>query len=348
LLPLHVEGKNILNSRGNVVHLHGVATTDLHAIYKGLYVPGMQGGTPGTQNIYDHIGMIKDPLWANANIMRLTVHPIVNDEVGQHGWDLLEPDFYMTNILEPAVGAVTSAKRYAIIDWHYVGESWTGTEANTVDFWNRVAAVFANHPNVLFELFNEPGGGSWESWRQTAQGWINAIRSGNWSQYGLPNTPPADNIIITGGPSWSQVLPQSSADAFFTGGNVVYANHIYPAHTGGGIPNWAEYTLQSHPVMFTEWGYENNSDANVTVGTASSYGYMYQSYVNSHPNAHWIAWNWSPTYRSVMFDKNFVLLGNGNSTQESRFHGGNEDNYENYMGQFVVDWLNSLGYGNVE
>ena len=312
-------------------------------------MPGMEGGSPGVQNIVDYIGMINDPLWTNANIIRLCIHPWVDDEVGQHGWDLVEPEFYISNIIEPAIDAVVSAKRYAIIDWHYVGEGWTGgNETKTVDFWNRMAAIYANHPNVIFELFNEPGGGSWNDWQQTAQGWVNAIRSGNWSQYGLSSTPAADNLIIVGGPSWSQTLPQSSSDTFFTGGNIAYANHIYPAHSGNGIPNWADYTLQNHPVIFTEWGYENNSDANVTEGTASSYGYEYQSYVNAHPNAHWIAWNWSPTYRSVMFDKNYVLLGNGNSTQESRFHGGNADTYENYMGQFVVDWLNALGYGNVE
>lgn len=331
------------------MHLHGVATTDLHAIYKGLYVPGMQGGSPGVQNITDHIGMIEDPLWANANIMRLTVHPFVDDEVGQHGWDLVEPDFYLDNVLQPAVSAVVEAGRYAVIDWHYVGESWTGSnETNTVDFWNRVASIYANHPNVIFEIFNEPGGGSWNDWAQTAQGWVDAIRSGDWSDYGLPSTPPADNLIIAGGPSWSQVLPTSSSDQFLTGGNIAYAVHIYPEHIGGGIPNWAEYTLARRPVIFSEWGYENNDDANVTVGTASGYGEQFQSYVNSHDNAHWIAWNWSPTYRSVMFDVNYVLLGNGQSTQSSRFHGGNPDTYDNYMGQFVVDWLNSLGFGNVE
>ena len=349
LLPLSVTGTQINNSNGTSVHLHGVATTDLHAIYKGLYVPGMSGGTESSQNIIDHINMINDPLWNNANTIRLTVHPLVNDEVGQHGWTLVDPVFFINNIIQPAVNTVIESGRYAIIDWHYVGESWTGSNADrTVDFWNRMSALYANHPNVIFEIFNEPGSGTWNSWQQTAQGWVNAIRSGDWSQYGLANTPAANNLILVGGPYWSSTLPQSPSDNFFSGDNIVYVTHIYPFHTTSGIPNWANYTLQFHPVFFTEWGYENNSDANVTIGTASSYGTQFQSYINSHSNAHWIAWNWSPTYRSVMFDTNYVLLGNGQSTQASRFHGGNADTNENYMGQFVVDWLNSLGFGNVE
>jgi hypothetical protein len=345
---LSVSGANIRNSVGNV-HLHGVAVNDLHAIYKGFYVLGMTGGTPSSQNLYDYINRLQDPAWRNVNIVRLTIHPSVNDEVGQHGWDMVTPDFYINEIIQPAVDAVVRTNRYAVIDWHYVGETWTGTQGTkTADFWNRMVALYANHPNVIFELFNEPGSGTWQSWQQTAQGWVNAIRSGNWSSYGLPSRPAANNLIICGGPSWSQVLPQSSADAFFTGANIAYANHIYPAHSGGGIPNWANFTMQSRPVIFTEWGYENNSDANVTQGTASSYGNMYKSYVNSHSNAHWIAWNWSPTYRSVMVDKNFIILGNGSSTTQSRYHGGNADTYDNYMGQFTVDWLNQLGSGNVQ
>lgn len=349
LLPLSVEGTDIVNSQGNTVHLHGVATTDLHAIYKGLYVPGMEGGSSGSDNLTDHIGMLDDPLWDNANIVRLTIHPSVDDEVGQHGWDMVEPDFYINDIIIPAVNAVVESGRYAVLDWHLVGEGWTGAnEENTVDFWNRMVEVFGDHPNVLFEIFNEPGGGSWNDWQSTAQGWVDAIRSGDWSQYGLPDRQGADNIIISGGPNYSQVLPQSSSDNFFTGGNVVYAVHIYPEHTGGGIPNWAEFTLQSQPVILSEWGYENNEDANVTTGTAENYGNQLQSYVDSFDNLHWIAWNWSPTYRSVMFDVDYVLLGNGQSTQESRFHGGSPDTYNNYMGQFVVDWLNAKGFGNVE
>jgi hypothetical protein len=133
-------------------------------------------------------------------------------------------------------------------------------------------------------------------------------------------------------------MPQSASD-LIDRDNIVYACHIYPAHSGGGMPNWIEYVSTVAPVMMTEWGYENNSDANVTTGTKSSYGQMFREYVDAKPQVGWIAWCFDYCYRSVMCDMNWKLLGNGDSTSSTRYHGGNEDTYENYMGYFVKDWL---------
>ena len=33
------------------------------------------------------------------------------------------------------------------------------------DFWKHAATKFKDHPAVLFDLFNEPHGTSWEVWR---------------------------------------------------------------------------------------------------------------------------------------------------------------------------------------
>jgi aryl-phospho-beta-D-glucosidase BglC (GH1 family) len=219
----------------------------------------------------------------------------VSDETGNHGWLHYDPDFYFNNIIDPAVQHVISKGMYAIIDWHYVGTSWTQSDVsqNTLAFWvgsgswSGIASKYANNPNVIFELFNEPGGGEWSSWKSTAQGWISQIRSKG-----------ANNIVIVGGPNWSQTMPQSSGD-LLTSDNIVYACHIYPSHIGGGIPNWIEYVSSVAPVMMTEWGYENNSDANVTTGTASSYGNTFKNYINGKTNVGWIAWCFDYCYRSL-------------------------------------------------
>jgi hypothetical protein len=325
---LHTDGIWIRDASDNAVVLRGVATGDLDAIYKGDRSHLIE------TTIFDIIDYAEQKL-GNVYVIRLDIHPEVNDETGNHGWLHYEPQWYFDTIIDPAVQHCISKGMYAIIDWHYVGVSWTQNDVveNTETFWlgdgswAGIASEYANNPNVLFELFNEPGGGEWSSWKTTATGWIDGIRAKG-----------ADNIIIVGGPNWSQVMPQSSSD-LIDRDNIVYACHIYPSHAGGGMPNWIDYVSTAAPVMMTEWGYENNSDANVTTGTKTSYGQSYRDWLDAKPQVGWIAWCFDYCYRSVMCDMNWELLGNGLSTTETRYHGGVDDTYENYMGYFVKDWL---------
>ena len=315
---LHTEGKWVKDASGNDVVIKGVALADLDAIYKG---DRSQNVPTTAQSIVD-IGTSNG--W-NIDAFRLCIHPEVNDETGSHGWLHYSADDYYNNILNPVVQHIIGKGKYAIIDWHYVGASWNDGNVvnNTQNFWNYMAQKYADHANIIFELFNEPGGGSWSDWKSRAQGWVNTIR----------NTYGADNLIIVGGPSWSQTMPQSSGD-LLSGGNIVYACHIYPQH---GTPNWIDWVANNAPVIMTEWGYE--AQAPQPVNGTSSWANSYKNMINSKPNVGWIAWCFDFVYRSVMFDKNWTLLGNGQSTSSTRFHGGPDDNSNNYMGQFTKNWL---------
>jgi aryl-phospho-beta-D-glucosidase BglC (GH1 family) len=324
---LHVEGKWLRDEAGNNVTLHGVALADLDAIYKGDRNQSL------ATTVFDIIDKGCADGW-HIDVFRLTVHPAVNDETGSHGWLHYDPNDYFTRILDPAVAYAIKKGKYVIVDWHYVGADWRQPVviASTESFWlgsgswPGIAAKYANNPNVLFELFNEPGPGTWASWKTQAAKWIDGIRGRG-----------ARNVIIVGGPRWSQVLPQSNAD-LIRGPNIAYACHIYPGHVGVAIPPWIEFTSRAAPVVMTEWGFEKDGPPPVN-GTASGYGRKYKAYINAKPNVSWIAWVFDSVYRPVMFDTSWVLLGNGTSTQASRFSGGPDDTPDNYMGQFVKDWL---------
>jgi hypothetical protein len=301
------------------VVLKGVALADLDAIYKGDRSQNVQ---TTAQSIVD-IGCSSG--W-NVDVFRLTVHPEVTDETGSHGWLHYTPDQYFTNILDPIVRYIISKGKYLIIDWHYVGVNWNDStvSSNTTTFWNYIAPKYANNANVLFEILNEPGNaGNWSSWKSKAQTWVDLIR----------NTVRADNLIIVGGPNWSQTMPASSGD-LMSGSNIVYACHIYPQH---GTPNWIDWVANNAPVIMTEWGYE--SGATDPVNGTSSWANSYKSLINGKGNVGNIAWCFDFVYRSVMFDKNWTLLGNGQSTSSTRYHGGPDDNSTNYMGQFAKNWL---------
>ena len=351
-LPLHVDGKYIKDINNNIVILKGVNTPDLHSIYKGhreeQKSESFDPNGAYTQAIYNYLERLASPTWENVEIMRLCIHPQVCDETcskggGEHGWLVYnDPDGYFNNILDPAVQYIKNIGKYVMINWHYVGFPWTGEyEINTVNFWNYICLKYSNDSSVIFNLVNEPGGDgsleTWKDWQMHAQSWIDCIRSGDWRMFGLPATPPADNIILPGAPRWSQCNPywdnpshQDDASVLFTGGNIVYVASLYPYH---GQTAWIEWIAARAPVMLTEWGYQVNTTI-PSGGTYSTWGSSFHDYINSFDNVGWVAWCFDYVYKSVMFDRDWVLLGNGDSEIVEN------DNYENYMGQFVLDWLN--------
>ncbi len=317
---LHVDGKWIRDAAGAAVTLRGVALADLDAIYKGHR---NRGGT--TTNVSDIIDRGCEEGW-KIDVFRLTVHPDVKDETGVHGWVHYAPQEYFRRILDPAVQHAISRGRYVIVDWHYVGAEWWLPEvaARTEEFWlgkgdwPGVAALYADNPNVLFELFNEPGPGRWSDWKPTAARWVAGIRARG-----------AGNIVLVGGPSWSQVMPQTDGD-LIPGPNIAYACHIYPAHAKNGMPRWIEFVSGKAPVIMTEWGYERGGAMPVD-GTTSSFGIPFRRSIDSRPNVGWVAWCFDFVYHPVMFDARWVLLGNASSSPA--------DSSESYMGEFVKTWL---------
>jgi hypothetical protein len=325
--PLHVDGKWVRNMEGKAVTLRGVALADLDAIAHG----DRSQARPTT--VEDIMDLGSSAGW-NVDVFRLTVHPEVTDETGRHGWLHYQPAEYVSRILDPAIRHAAALGEYVIVDWHYVGAEWRNPEvaANTSAFWlgsgswQGIASLYANDPNVLFELFNEPGPGTWADWKVSAQAWVDGIRARG-----------ASNIVIVGGPQWSQVMPRGDAD-LLAGPNIVYACHIYPFHALRGMPNWIDWVSGRAPVIMTEWGYVKDGPVPVD-GTTSGYGRLYRSFIDARPNVGWIAWCFDSVYYPPMFDLGWVLLGNGRSTAASRFHAQPDDTAENYMGQFVKTWL---------
>ncbi len=325
--PLHVEGKWVKNAEGNPVTLRGVALADLDAIHKG----------DRSQKVPTTAFTIMDKALEEGwyvDVFRLTVHPEVGDETGIHGWLHYDPEEYFTTILDPVVQYALSKGKYVIIDWHYVGVRWEDRQVaeNTQRFWlgsgawKGIAEKYAGTPGVIFELFNEPGEGAWAEWKPYAEAWVRGIRAKG-----------ADNLVIVGGPRWSQIMPRKQAE-LINEPNVVYACHIYPLHTQYMMPDWIEYVSSVAPVIMTEWGFEKDAP-NPVNGTASGYGKRFKAYIDSKPNVGWVAWCFDSVYRPVMFDMRWTLLGNGRSTPQMRFSGGALDTADNYMGQFVKTWL---------
>ncbi|MBN2443146.1 MAG: cellulase family glycosylhydrolase, partial [Spirochaetales bacterium] len=229
---------------------------------------------------------------------------------------------------------------------------------NIAAFWQKVSPRWAGHPNVLYEIFNEPGGGNWgtrgdsneNDWVDFAEKLTNAIRSGNWSSFGFSSTGGAGNIVLVGAPNYSQQLPNAGspnasfdANLFLSASDVAYVCHVYPQH---GQPSWFQYTQKYHPVVLTEFGWELNGTA-PTAGTTSGWGQPFKNWVQGFGNVGVVAWCWDNLYRSMMWSTgskelgiDWELLGSNASVDASRIaYGGAPHTYNNYMGQFVKEWF---------
>ena len=167
---------------------------------------------------------------------------------------------------------------YVALDLH----RFRAPKPEHVEFWKDAAKRYANHPAVLFDLFNEPHGISWKIWRDggfvgeagkvdesaflTAeekkknqgfesvgmQALVDAVRSTG-----------AKNVVIAGGLQWandltgieSEAIEKGEAESFRltdkTGNGIMYAWHTYHWHKG-----WARLlpVAAKHPIFLGEVG----------------------------------------------------------------------------------------------
>lgn len=103
---------------------------------------------------------------------------------------------------------------YVIIDWH--DHEAENHEEEAVAFFSEMAEYYADEPNVIYEIFNEPLQVSWtDVVKPYSEAVIEAIRVYD-----------PDNIIIAGTPSWCQEVTAPVSDPLDYD-NIVYALHYY-------------------------------------------------------------------------------------------------------------------------
>jgi len=294
---LSTQGRFIKDPSGNTVILRGVSLVDVSV------------ANSRTRNAVTQTNMATD----NANgwyarVVRFPVYPNAID--GQPGW-IANPDAYYNNHLNPAIQNCVARQIYCIIDWHYIADYNNSTiDTSTRNFWTYIAPKYANTPNVIFELYNEPiNPDNWSTWKTWAQPWVNIIRAA------APN-----NLILIGGPRWSQNVAEAATNPF-TGSNLAYVAHIYPQHGGQSVwDSWFGNSSATVPYFITEWGWQNGGGV-PTSGTTSGFGSPFSAYLDSK-GVSWTAWVHDVSWQPVMFDANWNLLGG-----------------ENFMGQFTKDFL---------
>lgn len=251
---LHVVGNQILNPQGQPVWLQGVNVVSL------------EWSVSGERVMKSTLVAIDE--W-KANTIRL---PVKEEYWFGKGAGQKDSGASYRRLVDEVITLAANRGAYVVLDLH----RFRAPKDEHVAFWKDAANTYKSHPAVLFDLFNEPHGISWETWRnggfvaekstkadedafltpeekaKAAKGFqspgmqrlVDAVRETG-----------ARNIVIAGGLDWAYDL-SGIANGFAltdsSGNGIVYSTHIYPWKR-----DWAGKVLlvaEKHPIFVGEVG----------------------------------------------------------------------------------------------
>jgi len=285
-LALRVRGNELINEDGKPIRLLGVNRSG--AEYACVHGWGVIAGPTGE-------GSIAAMTSWQINAVRI---PLNEDcWLGINGISGRDGGARYQDMIRGYVARLNQAGLYVILDLHWsapgIARS-TGQQAmadldHAPAFWSSAARAFRTNPAVLFDLYNEPNGISWQCWRDGCAmpgGWrvagmqtlVNVVRSAGAEQ----------PIILTGIgsgndlSSWLRYRPRDPAKQLVAG------LHAYNFLSCVTIACWnddVDPIARSVPVVASEIGEADCSHAFIDhfMSWADSVGVSY------------LAWGWNPS-----------------------------------------------------
>lgn len=153
--------------------------------------------------------------------------------------------------IDKGVKYVTKAGLYVIIDWHILSDGNPRTyEKQAVAFFKKMAAKYKKYTNVIYEICNEPNGGTtWADVKPYAKKVVKAIRSKD-----------KDAVILIGTPTWSQDVDIAAQDPIKGYKNLMYTLHFYAGTHGEYLRQKAQAALDMGlPLFVSEFGISDSS-----------------------------------------------------------------------------------------
>jgi hypothetical protein len=231
-LPLKVVGKHVETPDGKVVRLRGVNIPSLE---------WCQG-----EHLFESLAVSVDD-WG-ANIIRL---PLSQDRWFGRTKERQDAGAGYRKTVRDFVDKAAAKNCYVILDLHWSGAGVPGQhnaqhkmpDDGSIDFWASVAADYANHPAILFGLYNEPHDISWDIWRDGGKVTEDFKESRNSPAIKLEyHTPGLQKLL--------DVCRSKGAKNVVI--VVVYDTHLYPWKKDWD--RWVTPALDKYPVLVGEFG----------------------------------------------------------------------------------------------
>lgn len=257
---LKVDGTNIVDENGEPFQIAGVSTHGL------AWFPDYVNK--------DAFLSIRDD-WG-ANTVRLAMYTAENGGYCEGG----NKD-NLKSLVKNGVNYATELGMYVIVDWHVLHDLDPNKyKSDAIAFFDEMSKEFKDQDNVIYEICNEPNGGtSWSQVKSYALEVIPVIRAND------PNA-----IIIVGTPNWCQYVDDAANDPITEYDNIVYAVHFYAETHRDDIRNRMVTAINKGlPVIISEFsicdasgnGTNNIEQANIWIDLLDEY------------NVGFVAWNLS-------------------------------------------------------
>ena len=217
---LHVQGTGLYDEAGTQVVLRGAST---------------HGLTWFPQFVNNGLFKQLSTEW-NTNLIRLAMYS--DDYVHGDRQKNLE-------VLRKGVQYAIDNDMYVMVDWHILTDNNPNENlAEAINFFNMMAKEYANVPNVIFEICNEPNGDcTWEDIKEYANIIIPVIRRHK-----------PDALILIGTPNYDREIQEPARDPV-NFENVMYSFHFYAtSHKGESLSKLREVVSGGTPIFITESG----------------------------------------------------------------------------------------------
>lgn len=250
---LHVEGTYLADKDDKLVQLRGVSTHGL-------------GWFP--QYVNEAAIRQFNEEWG-CNVFRLAMYTAEGAGYCTNGDDQKEK---LKDLVHKGVQAAIDEDMYVIIDWHVLQDQDPNKYKDEAKkFFEEMAKTYKDDPHVIYEICNEPNGGtSWSRIKEYALDVIPVIR-----KY-APNA-----IVIVGTPTWSQDVDIAANDPITEYDNVMYALHFYASTHTDSLRNKCKTAVKKGlPIFVTEYGIceasgngvINEKQANLWIEMLDGYG----------------------------------------------------------------------------
>lgn len=225
LEALHVEGTALVDGNGNPVQLRGISTHGL------AWFPDYVNEACFKQ-LHEEWGV---------DVIRLAMY------TAEYGGYCTDGDRdALKKLVKDGVEYATNQNMYVIIDWHILSDGNPNTyKEDAKEFFAEVAEMYADYSNVLYEICNEPNGGTgWADIKAYAEEVIAVIR-----------TYDEDGIILVGTPNWSQYVNEAAEEPITGYDNIMYTLHFYAATHKDSLRDAMKAAIDSGlPVFVSEFG----------------------------------------------------------------------------------------------
>ena len=280
---LSVEGTQLVDEKGNPVQLRGLSTHGL------AFFPQYVNEA--------FFGELRQE-W-KANVIRLAMY------TAESGGYCTDGDReYLKDLVRSGVEYAVKQDMYVIVDWHILSDHDPNQNKDAaIDFFAQMSEEFSGYGNVIYEICNEPNGGTtWAEIKSYAEEVIPVIRANA-----------GDAVILVGTPNWSQYVNEAAADPITGYENIMYTLHFYAATHKDDLRNTMTAAIDAGlPVFVSEYGIcDASGNGGIDEAQANAWVQVMDQYKVSY-----VAWNISNKNETSAIIKSTVEKTSGFSWED--------------------------------